>query len=79
MYQCNIKLVMGKRVLTKKQSAPVAQVDELYNLENYEDAELYEILGLSSDFTGDDQTLSNAILKQIQKFSEKRKFKFKRK
>jgi hypothetical protein len=60
---------MSNRVLTKKQSAPVAQVDELYNLENYEDAELYEILGLSADFTGDDPALSNAILKQIQKFS----------
>lgn len=57
---------MENRNLPKKTSAPV---DELYNLENYEDAELYEILGLPADFAGDDQTLSNAILKQIQKFS----------
>lgn len=47
--------------------------DDLYNINNYEQTELYDILGLPDNFNrsleNNDQKLANAILKQIQKFS----------
>ena len=59
--------------MKKTAIANTPATDELYNIENYDDAEIYDILGLPEDFDreSDDnnQLLANAILKQIQKFS----------
>jgi len=59
--------------MKKTAGANTPATDELYNIENYDDAEIFDVLGLPEDFDRDaqdnDQLLANAILKQIQKFS----------